>query len=289
VNRKFHPIAELFPMMEKAKLDELAQDIKENGLEIPILIHQDGRIVDGRNRYLACKAAGVKCEEEIFVGTDDQLLHTVVSRNLHRRHLDEGQLGMVAAKLATMGRGRPSENPLISGISQPQAAEIVGVKLRTVQYANHVKEAGVPELVEAVEKGNIAVSRASTIAKEAPVHQERRGNLKSWKKQSESERSENQKKQKKMLKEAISQPKRQKRNPIPKVDYQGRTPEMNNFMIWLERGNEHAERWPDPEQLIKDMRNSHTLLREEWVHSILRFLHAYISIAERGREPTLVA
>lgn len=53
-----HPAADLFPMLDGKRLQELADDIKTSGLRHPIILHR-GQILDGRNRYAACKLAGV--------------------------------------------------------------------------------------------------------------------------------------------------------------------------------------------------------------------------------------
>lgn len=79
----------------------------------------------------------------------------VVSLNLHRRHLSESQRGMVAAKLANLGEGRPAETAQICAVSQDRAAEMLNVSRRTVQAAAKVKDAGAPELVLAVEVGRV--------------------------------------------------------------------------------------------------------------------------------------
>jgi len=55
---KFHPLANIFPLIEGTEFDDLVADIKVNGLHDPIVIHND-LILDGRNRYRACLAAGV--------------------------------------------------------------------------------------------------------------------------------------------------------------------------------------------------------------------------------------
>jgi hypothetical protein len=55
---EYHDIANVFPLMTEAELDELAKDIKANGLTCPIVLYDD-KILDGRNRYLACQKAGV--------------------------------------------------------------------------------------------------------------------------------------------------------------------------------------------------------------------------------------
>ena len=51
-----HPAAELFPLMDNVALAALIRDIKENGLQEPILLWE-GKILDGRNRLKACERA----------------------------------------------------------------------------------------------------------------------------------------------------------------------------------------------------------------------------------------
>ena len=49
-----HPIAQLLPPMNDAEYKEFKDDILGNGLHNPIILYQD-KVLDGRNRYLACK------------------------------------------------------------------------------------------------------------------------------------------------------------------------------------------------------------------------------------------
>jgi hypothetical protein len=192
--REFHPAANLFPLLEGAAFDALVADIKQNGLREPILVDTQGRILDGRNRCRACLAAGVEPRFTTWqgVGLKNQsqppdpdleeraMLELVMSRNLHRRHLNQSQRALVAARLAKLletdavkRRGRRPEKvanlPRISlGKSRDQAAATVNVSPRLVAHALRLLSKGSPELVQAVESGAMPVSMASRLAAGAP-------------------------------------------------------------------------------------------------------------------------
>ena len=64
---KFHPYADLFPLIEGTDFTFLCDDIKENGLQNPIVLLGD-EILDGRNRYLACMEVDVQPEWTQYQG-----------------------------------------------------------------------------------------------------------------------------------------------------------------------------------------------------------------------------
>lgn len=98
----FHEVANIFPMMEEAALQELAADIKENGQIEPILV-VGSEIIDGRNRYRACQIAGVEPVFKQYEGDGGaDLVHLSMSLNLQRRHLSKSQKALVAFKLHPM-------------------------------------------------------------------------------------------------------------------------------------------------------------------------------------------
>lgn len=94
---KPHPAADVFPMMSQPELECLAADIKRNGLQNPIVL-LGHLVLDGRNRLRACKLAGVK-PRFVQWNNGKNPVSWVISQNLHRRHLNEDQRAIVAAKL----------------------------------------------------------------------------------------------------------------------------------------------------------------------------------------------
>src|SRR6516165_12175055 len=163
----FHPLADIFPLVEGQDFAELVDDLREHGLHEPIVVFED-KILDGRNRYRACEAAGVEPTFTAYSG-DDPVAY-VVSLNLRRRHLDESQRAMVAAKLATLRDGQRAD--LVEGLPIGRASEMLNVGERTVARAREVQEHGTPELVSAVERGAISVSSAADVAT-LPVQEQR--------------------------------------------------------------------------------------------------------------------
>jgi N6-adenosine-specific RNA methylase IME4/ParB-like chromosome segregation protein Spo0J len=155
---KFHPLAEVFPLIEGEEFEALVEDVRQHGLREPIWLYQ-GMILDGRNRYRACQAAGVPCPTRIYEGDDP--IAFVISANLHRRHLDESQRAMVAAKLATLKRG---DNQHSEGLPIGRSSELLNVGERSIARAREVLEHGAPELQHAVERGDISVAAAADVA-----------------------------------------------------------------------------------------------------------------------------
>ena len=186
---KFHPLANLFPMLSDKELEELGADIRANGQVETVKLHR-GMVLDGRNRYTACGKQGLGVRTEVFQGSDREALSWVISKNLKRRHLTESQRAVVAARLTTLRLGDnqhtaqaaqicapdllqavapPAAPPPI--VSQSEAAESLNVSRRSVQTAARMLEDAAPEVVEAVETGGLAVSAAAELAERPKAEQ----------------------------------------------------------------------------------------------------------------------
>lgn len=166
----FHPVAELFPLMPEAQLEELAADIAENGQREPIWRFK-GRIIDGRNRYAACMKYGVTPTYQEYEGEGNgDLVKFVVSLNLHRRHLNEAQRAMIAAKIANTPNGgaiyRTRHDGTENTVNNTEAGKLMQVGDESVGKARAIRRDAIPEVVAAVESGELSLRAASDIAKE---------------------------------------------------------------------------------------------------------------------------
>jgi len=156
---EFHELCCIFPRCTDEELQLLVSDIRENGLQTPITLYE-GKILDGRNRYLACQMLNREPEYVEFEGTAP--LPFVVSRNLCRRHLSESQRAMVAAAIIELQR---KENGR-SEMTISEAAKQLNVSERSVYHAAKVLHDGTEEDVEAIMSGTKKVRAVSDAIKE---------------------------------------------------------------------------------------------------------------------------
>jgi phage N-6-adenine-methyltransferase len=163
---EFHPLADAFPLLEGRDFMDLSDDIAANGLNHPVVIFE-GKILDGRNRYKACIAAGVEPFRREFVGDFAAARRFVISENLKRRHMTEGERAIAGAKLENVKHGGDRQDAnlhLESTITRTAAAEMLGVSPRSIASAAKVLNEGAPELVAAMESGLASVSAAAEVA-----------------------------------------------------------------------------------------------------------------------------
>lgn len=145
----FDELANIFPMMTTEDHDLLTRDIKTHGLLNPIITH-NGKILDGRNRLLACINANVEPRfEELPAGVDPKTF--VVSANFTRRHLSESQRSIAAARLEIH-------------TDRKHAAKQMKVTVASVTKANAVLKKGTPELIQAVDEDRMPISIAAKLS-----------------------------------------------------------------------------------------------------------------------------
>lgn len=121
-----HPAAEILPLMGEHELRELADDIKQHGLQEPVALYSVKNtksycLLDGRNRLDALELNGVELfrdgwsnkhfrryvKQGLIVLADlDEAIAYVFSRNIRRRHLTQDQKRKLAGKLLELNPGQ---------------------------------------------------------------------------------------------------------------------------------------------------------------------------------------
>jgi ParB-like chromosome segregation protein Spo0J len=166
----FHKTASIFPMMTEEEITRLTEDIREHGQLEPIYTYH-GKIIDGRNRYKACKTLNIK---PIYEAWDENgsLIDFVISKNLHRRHLTPSQKAVIAldilpyfeaeakkkikeisrdtikTKLKGIALGRQTCQELKKNKSINKAAKIVGCGSLLISKAKKIQEIDLKKLDE---------------------------------------------------------------------------------------------------------------------------------------------
>lgn len=179
---QYHEYANAFPMMSPFEMTDLVESIKENGLRNAIMVY-DGKILDGRNRFEACRKAGVNPHFETFEGTPEEAFKYVKDSNLTRRNMSEEQRGFTVAKLAKLKPGNPeliargefSANRANLGSDKTisELAKEIKVNPAMARRARAVLANGISTLEPAVVEGKVTMSAAEQIAKLSPQNQSR--------------------------------------------------------------------------------------------------------------------
>jgi hypothetical protein len=173
-----HPACRLFPKLGKAELRELANDIQANGLQNPIILYE-GQILDGRNRYLACRIAKVRPRFEQWQGIGSPL-DWVISENLVRRHLTSSQRSVIAYDLLPLleqdakerqrlGQGRGKRGAKLcatlsgNGKASAVAARIAKTNSTYVEVVKSIAKSA-PELLDRIRNGDVSVPDAKRLS-----------------------------------------------------------------------------------------------------------------------------
>lgn len=160
---RFHELCLLFPQASDDVLADMAEDIKKYGLNEPIIVYK-GQILDGRNRYLACRMAGVEPTFKEYTG--DEPLSFVVSKNLMRRHLTPSQRALSGYKAYKMLLAQ--EN-----IDEKTAKKLISERFeitnKLLDDVDRVEEFAIPEVKDGVYSEDIGVKKAAQLIDDAAV------------------------------------------------------------------------------------------------------------------------
>jgi len=96
------------PELSPDQLDALKADIMKNGIRVPVVKDQLGRVIDGHNRRRIADELGIHVPVEIItVASDEAAYDTALTLNCARRHLTREQ---IRALIGTEIRRRPGDS-----------------------------------------------------------------------------------------------------------------------------------------------------------------------------------
>lgn len=164
-----HPLSAAFPAMAEAEYQTLLDSVANIGVQNPVTLFE-GMVIDGWHRYRAAMDAGVNCPTvELADGIDPR--DFVKAQNHARRTLSSAQWAIAEAAIwQWVPRGNPSivqtgtECPFAKPKTNAELAKSAGTSERTIKQAKKVLRDGVPEVVDAVKRGEIGLPKASKIA-----------------------------------------------------------------------------------------------------------------------------
>jgi hypothetical protein len=171
--------------MSQEELQGLADDLRIKGLLHDIVLYE-GKILDGRNRYLACPMAGVEPRFTEWDG-EGSPLEWVISENMIRRHLTSSQRAVLALELLPMLEQEAAERMRSgktlrknlrrvgeNGEAREIAARMTNTNSAYVQAVKTIQSQA-PELLDKVRNGILKVPDAAKLARLSRT--ERRGVL----------------------------------------------------------------------------------------------------------------
>lgn len=90
---------QVMPPLSADEYQDLYEDIKENGVLVPILVDENEVIIDGHHRSKIAAELGIPCPEEIITGKSEaEKRGMAFGLNLKRRHLNREQRRVLIAE-----------------------------------------------------------------------------------------------------------------------------------------------------------------------------------------------
>lgn len=91
---------QVIPRLSAEDYERLEQDIITNGVQVPIMVSRDGRIVDGHHRDEIARKHDKHCPRITVEGTESELRGMAFRHNINRRHFTrEEKRALIAESL----------------------------------------------------------------------------------------------------------------------------------------------------------------------------------------------
>lgn len=172
---EFHTLAKSLPLMWGSDFDEFKEDIRKNGQLVPIGVYE-GQILDGRNRYRACKELGIEGKFEKVSPKDAKAY--VTSINVYRRQLTKEQRSEHLILLIANQDALQMTNSEVA-----KAADVSEVTVKRVKRKKGIKKGGfdpeLPEESKKIEKAQVVDTNGDTVPEPAISYWNRKKEAKS--------------------------------------------------------------------------------------------------------------
>jgi protein gp37 len=146
------------PSLSDDEREALRQSIAALGVLQPIVVDENGTIIDGHHRAEVAAQLGVECPTKVMAGlSEDEKLETALVLNLGRRHLDGEQKHALVAELRRRG------------LSLRWISERTGIPRSTVSRQVARVPDGTPERVTGLDGKTYAVAELAKLGEDSPV------------------------------------------------------------------------------------------------------------------------
>lgn len=191
---KIHPaakkLAEWLQVLPSKEAKELKDDIKKNGIQVPILVTKEkDTIIDGRNRWMIAHELNLPPSEvplEVYKGKEEDIPAVIASRNALRRHLTKDQRDAVIAEVlapplekaaAEVKGGRPKSGTFgkkANGNGASVAAKLAKEMKISEHRAKQLQKARRAGTLKRVAQGKKTLRKAASEAPKKPRKKEKK-------------------------------------------------------------------------------------------------------------------
>lgn len=166
MDREFHFLSNLFPLDNGEKFTGLVDDIRQNGLQHPIVLYE-GKILDGRSRYKACALLNLEPQTVDFesLETGEEPLQWLIKQNTADRDLKKPQLATVGLAMLNMRAGGIYAKELDSAAvaEVKEVAGIVDVGWTSLERLLGIQKRR-PDLITRIRSGELTIAEAARAA-----------------------------------------------------------------------------------------------------------------------------
>lgn len=119
---------QLLPPMSQHEYEELKADIIEHGVIVPVIVDEEGNIIDGHHRARICEELAIECPTVVrkFISEEEKQA-LAIGLNLKRRQLSPEQAELMRQKMKELVVTLRKQ-----GKSQHEVAQIAGIPRGTI-------------------------------------------------------------------------------------------------------------------------------------------------------------